>query len=85
MEKTFLLYGANGYTGELITRYAVERDLKPILAGRNEAKIKELAEKTICDSCFFAGRNGEIRRGFAGSRIGSPLRRTVFADFRSDG
>ena len=45
MEKTFLLYGANGYTGELITRFAVERGLKPVLAGRNEAKIGEVAEK----------------------------------------
>ena len=45
MEKTFLLYGANGYTGELIARVAAERNLKPILAGRTEAKIKELAAK----------------------------------------
>jgi len=41
----FLIYGANGYTGELITRFAVERGLKPIIAGRNEAAIKALGEK----------------------------------------
>ena len=41
----WLIYGANGYTGELITRFAVERGLKPILAGRNESKIAELAGK----------------------------------------
>jgi short subunit dehydrogenase-like uncharacterized protein len=45
MSNTFLIYGAYGYTGELITRYAAERGLKPILAGRNEAKVKELAGK----------------------------------------
>ena len=45
MTNTFLIYGANGYTGELITRFAAERGLKPILAGRNEAKISELAGK----------------------------------------
>lgn len=45
MTNTFLIYGANGYTGELITRYAAERGLKPILAGRNEAKVSELAGK----------------------------------------
>jgi short subunit dehydrogenase-like uncharacterized protein len=39
----FLIYGANGYTGELITRMAAERGLKPILAGRSEAKVAELA------------------------------------------
>lgn len=45
MSNTFLIYGAYGYTGELITRFAAERGLKPILAGRNEAKVKELANK----------------------------------------
>jgi len=41
----FLIYGANGYTGELITRYAVERGMKPILAGRNAIAVEELAKK----------------------------------------
>ncbi|MDQ3179499.1 MAG: saccharopine dehydrogenase NADP-binding domain-containing protein, partial [Acidobacteriota bacterium] len=45
MSKNFLIYGANGYTGELIVRYAVERGMKPILAGRNKAKIEELAKR----------------------------------------
>ena len=45
MTDTFLIYGAYGYTGELITRYAADRGLKPILAGRNEAKVSELAGK----------------------------------------
>ena len=41
----FLIYGANGYTGELITRYAVERGMKPLVAGRNAIAIEELAKK----------------------------------------
>ena len=45
MNSRLLIYGANGYTGELITRMAAERGLRPILAGRNEAKISELAAK----------------------------------------
>ncbi len=45
MSGNFLIYGANGYTGELITRYAVDRGMKPIIAGRNEAAIKALADK----------------------------------------
>lgn len=45
MSNTFLIYGANGYTGELITRMAAERGLTPILAGRNKEKIAELAGK----------------------------------------
>lgn len=43
--KNFLIYGANGYTGELITRFAAEKGLKPILAGRNAEKISALAKK----------------------------------------
>lgn len=42
---SFLLYGANGYTGELIARHASAYNLQPILAGRNEEKLKALATK----------------------------------------
>jgi short subunit dehydrogenase-like uncharacterized protein len=38
-----LIYGANGYTGRLITRYAAQYGIAPILAGRNEAAVAELA------------------------------------------
>ena len=48
-----LIYGANGYTGELITRYAVERGMGPIIAGRNEAAIKELAERHALEHRVF--------------------------------
>src|SRR4051812_43542471 len=44
-EGRFLIYGANGYTGELITRYAVERGMRPVLAGRNAIAIEALAKK----------------------------------------
>src|SRR5262245_32120519 len=40
----FLLYGANGYTGALIARAAVERGLHPILAGRNAEALPALAQ-----------------------------------------
>ena len=39
----WLIYGANGYTGELIAREAARRGLKPILAGRNRTAIETLA------------------------------------------
>ena len=41
----FLLYGANGYTGELIARYASKYNLRPILAGRRKELIEPLANK----------------------------------------
>lgn len=43
MAADFLLYGATGYTGALIARMAVERGLRPILVGRNRAKLAALA------------------------------------------
>jgi short subunit dehydrogenase-like uncharacterized protein len=39
----FMIYGANGYTGRIITQLAVERGMKPLLCGRNEAAIAALA------------------------------------------
>jgi short subunit dehydrogenase-like uncharacterized protein len=41
----FLLYGANGYTGNLIARLAVERGLRPLIAGRDADKIGRLASE----------------------------------------
>jgi short subunit dehydrogenase-like uncharacterized protein len=38
-----MIYGANGYTGELIAREAVKRGLRPILAGRNRTEVEALA------------------------------------------
>ncbi len=42
---SFLLYGANGYTGELIARYADQYNVQPILAGRRKEVIEPLAAK----------------------------------------
>ncbi|MDX1803917.1 MAG: saccharopine dehydrogenase NADP-binding domain-containing protein [Alcanivorax sp.] len=41
----WMIYGANGYTGELLARAARGRGLRPILAGRSEARIAPLAEQ----------------------------------------
>ena len=41
----FLLYGANGYTGQLIAERAAILGLKPVLAGRNEEKVRALAKQ----------------------------------------
>jgi short subunit dehydrogenase-like uncharacterized protein len=49
----WLLYGANGYTGELIAREAVRRGFKPILAGRSRPAIERLAAELGCPSAVF--------------------------------
>ena len=45
-----MIYGANGYTGRLIARHAVERGLKPLLAGRNHEAVTALAGELGCRS-----------------------------------
>lgn len=37
---TFLLYGSYGYTGQLIAGLAVAKGLRPLLAGRNEKRLR---------------------------------------------
>ncbi|HMX16153.1 MAG TPA: saccharopine dehydrogenase NADP-binding domain-containing protein [Rhodocyclaceae bacterium] len=39
----FLIYGANGFLGEAITRLAVAEGLSPVIAGRNAERIGALA------------------------------------------
>jgi short subunit dehydrogenase-like uncharacterized protein len=39
----WMIYGANGYTGELIAREAKARNLAPVLAGRSAEKVGRLA------------------------------------------
>lgn len=43
--QTFLLYGATGYTGELLAREAARRGLRPLLAGRNATAVAALANE----------------------------------------
>ena len=50
----WLLYGANGYTGELIAREAARRGLRPILAGRSRPAIEALARELGLESRAFA-------------------------------
>jgi short subunit dehydrogenase-like uncharacterized protein len=54
VKKNFLIYGATGYTGELITRYAVERGLAPVIAGRNAAALGEIAKRYGLEHHIFA-------------------------------
>ena len=43
MNQPTLMYGATGYTGQLVTAEAMEAGLRPVLAGRNPAKLASLA------------------------------------------
>lgn len=45
MSKEWMIFGANGYAGELITREAVKSGHRPIIAGRNKQAIYALAKE----------------------------------------
>jgi short subunit dehydrogenase-like uncharacterized protein len=44
-ERNWMIYGATGYTGTLIAEEAVRRGHRPILAGRNRAKLEPVAAR----------------------------------------
>ena len=45
MDNNWIIYGASGYTANLIIQKAVKMGMSPILAGRNRSKISSVAEK----------------------------------------
>jgi short subunit dehydrogenase-like uncharacterized protein len=65
----YLIYGANGYTGKLIARLAVERGQRPLLAGRNAAAVSALAaELGVEHRVFGLDRPEEVDAGLEGVR-----------------
>lgn len=60
MEFKWMIYGANGYTGELIARDAVKRGLKPVLAGRNRDKVEAMGLELGLETRVF-GLEDEVR------------------------
>lgn len=50
----YMIYGATGYTGELIAKEAIARNQTPILAGRNPEKVAALANELGLTSKSFA-------------------------------
>jgi saccharopine dehydrogenase (NAD+, L-lysine-forming) len=64
---TWLLYGANGYTGTLVARLAAARGERPLLAGRSAAKIAALADELGLEHRAFGLDDPDaIRRGLDG-------------------
>jgi short subunit dehydrogenase-like uncharacterized protein len=65
--RDWMIYGANGYTGELIAREAVERGLAPVLAGRQRSRIEPLAKELgLPFRVFSTGNAAEMAEGLAG-------------------
>ena len=49
-EESWMLYGANGYSGELAAAEAVRRGLRPTLAARRADAVRAIAER-LDDRC----------------------------------
>ncbi len=49
MPNTFLLYGSYGYTGNLIAEHSLRAGLRPILAGRDETRLRAQAARLNLD------------------------------------
>ena len=45
MSERIVVFGATGYTGDLVSRALVQRGAHPVLAARNEARVRALAEE----------------------------------------
>jgi short subunit dehydrogenase-like uncharacterized protein len=53
----FLIYGSYGYTGQLIVERAIRAGLHPVLAGRNQKKLRAQAEQYGLDCRAFSLRD----------------------------
>ncbi|MFT3924921.1 MAG: saccharopine dehydrogenase NADP-binding domain-containing protein [Myxococcales bacterium] len=65
-----MIYGANGYTGELLAEEAIKRGHRPVLAGRSEHKLKPLAQRLgLPWAAFDLNDAAAVRRGLEGMRL----------------
>ncbi len=63
----WMIYGAYGYTGRLVTALASERGELPVLAGRDEHRLRELGEVVELEHRVFGLSDpAEIRRSLEG-------------------
>lgn len=49
----YLIYGANGYTGEIIAKMAAKRGHRPILGGRNRGSVERVARELGLEARIF--------------------------------
>ncbi len=70
MTAPLVIYGAYGYTGELVARRAVERGLSPVLAGRDSERLVGIARELRCEWRAFPLSDPEaLRRGLRGAAV----------------
>src|SRR5687768_5997022 len=66
----WVLYGANGYTGELIAAEAARRGMRPILAGRREEAVRAVAERLGLEHAVFPLDDpAQVAKGLEGASV----------------
>lgn len=60
MSNKLILYGAYGYSAKLILENLSKKQIKPMLAGRNEYKLRKVANQFDCDYIVFDLENEEV-------------------------
>lgn len=67
LDRDWMLYGANGYTGRLIAEEAARRGLRPVLAGRNVHEIESLAKRLdLAFRTFALDESGKVAEQLSG-------------------
>jgi short subunit dehydrogenase-like uncharacterized protein len=63
-----LIYGATGFTGRLIVQEALKQGLRPIVAGRNQKLVEDLAKRLGLEARVFSleGPQPEVVRALEG-------------------
>ncbi|HEX5041564.1 MAG TPA: saccharopine dehydrogenase NADP-binding domain-containing protein [Candidatus Polarisedimenticolaceae bacterium] len=64
-----LIYGANGYTGQLLAERAIEAGLRPILAGRNGEEVQALATRLGLQARVFSLDPASLRENLPGIAV----------------
>lgn len=60
MQNKLIVYGAYGYSAKLILENLLKNDIKPMLAGRDEYKLRDVANKFDCDCMVFDLENEDV-------------------------
>lgn len=60
MQNKLIIYGAYGYSAKLILENLAKKEIKPMLAGRDEYKLRKVANDYDCDYVVFDLENDEV-------------------------
>jgi short subunit dehydrogenase-like uncharacterized protein len=67
---SFLIYGATGQTGQLVVDALLARGLKPVLGGRDDARVKAMAEaRGLRHRAFELDDRNALDHGISGFRL----------------